>query len=83
MKNRKNYALHEGMVRQREFYGRLRKLHVVSDNNVLKFKIDDKLFLSLTAAARYVVRDETRQINGPEFWGAPLAEASANGHVSG
>ena len=73
MKNRKNYVLHDGMVLEREFYGRLRKLSVVHDGKELKFKIDDKLFGSLTAAARYVVRDETRQINGPEFWGAPLA----------
>lgn len=73
--------MHEGMVLEREFYGRLRKLHVVRDDNVLKFKIDDKLFPSLTAAARYVVRDETRQINGPEFWGAPLAEGQANGQA--
>ena len=72
MKNRKNYALHDGMVLEREFYGRLRTLRVVSDDNTLKFRVDDKLFPSLTAAARYVVRDETRQINGPEFWGAPL-----------
>lgn len=81
MKNRKNYALRDGMVLEREFYGRLRKLHVVRDDNVLKFKVDDQLFPSLTAAARYVVRDETRQINGPEFWGAPLAEASVNGQT--
>lgn len=73
MKNRKNYALRDGMVLEREFYGRLRKLFVVRDGDALKFKIDNKLFSSLTAAARYVVGDETRQINGPEFWGAPLA----------
>lgn len=83
MKNRKTYALHDGMVLEREFYGRLRKLRVVRDENALKFKIDDRLFDSLTAAARYVVRDETRQINGPEFWGAPLADGQPNGHAAG
>lgn len=73
MKNRKSYAIHDGMVLEREFYGRLRQLRVIQDGESLKFRIDDRLFNSLTAAARYVVRDETRQINGPEFWGAPLA----------
>jgi hypothetical protein len=71
--NRKKYALAEGVVLERNFYGRVRKLMVVQDDEALKFKIDDRLFASLTAAARYVVGDETRQINGPEFWNAPLA----------
>src|SRR5580658_1236201 len=71
MKKHKTYALHDGMVLQREFYGRLRKLLVVGDGNAFKFKIDDRMFESLTAAARYVVGDETRQINGPLFWSAP------------
>jgi hypothetical protein len=61
------------MVLEREFYGRMRRLRVIQDGESLKFRVDDRLFNSLTAAARYVVRDETRQINGPEFWGAPLA----------
>lgn len=73
MKNRKSYAIHDGMVLEREFYGRKRQLRVIQDGESLKFRVDDRLFNSLTAAARYVVRDETRQINGPEFWGAPLA----------
>ena len=73
MKNRKSYAIHDGMVLEREFYGRMRQLRVIQDGESLKFRVDDRLFNSLTAAARYVVRDETRQINGPEFWGAPLA----------
>jgi hypothetical protein len=59
------------MVLEREFYGRLRKLLVVGDGDGHKFKIDERVFDSMTAAARYVVRDETRQINGPVFWGAP------------
>ena len=74
MKKHKTYALHNGLVLEREFYGRLRKLLVVGEGEALKFKIDDKVFGSLTAAARYVVGDETRQINGPQFWDAPLAK---------
>jgi hypothetical protein len=73
MKKHKTYALHDGLVLEREFYGRLRKLRVVGEGPALKFKVDDKVFDSMTAAARYVVGDETRQINGPHFWDAPLA----------
>ena len=61
------------MVLEREFYGRRRKLLVVGDGDGRKFKIDERVFDSLTAAARYVVGDETRQINGPAFWAAPPA----------
>ena len=74
MKNRKNYAIREGLVLEREFYGRQRTLRVILDGEIFKFRVDDRLFSSLTAAARYVVGDETRQINGPEFWGAPLVQ---------
>lgn len=74
MKQRKNYALRDGLVLEREFYGRQRKLRVILDDGTLRFRVDDRLFASLTAAARYVVGDETRQINGPEFWGAPLVQ---------
>jgi hypothetical protein len=73
VKKHKTYALRDGLVLEREFYGRLRKLLVVGEGEALKFKIDDRSFDSMTAAARYVVGDETRQINGPQFWEAPLA----------
>lgn len=69
----KKYALRDGMVLEKEYYGRTHKLRVVKDGQILRFKIDDKLFDSLTAAARHVLRDETRQVNGPQFWNAPLA----------
>jgi len=32
------------------------------------------VFDSLTAAARHVVRDETRPISGPKFWGLQTAK---------
>ncbi len=44
MKKHKTYALHNGLVLEREFYGRLRKLMVVGEGDALKFKIDDKVF---------------------------------------
>jgi hypothetical protein len=62
------------MVLEREFYGRVRKLMVMAIGDGHKFKIDDRVFDSMTAAARYVVGDDTRQINGPLFWGARLVE---------
>lgn len=74
---KKQYLLKEGMVLEREFYGRTFKLLVVKDDAITRFKVNDRLFDSLTSAARYVLRDETRQVNGPDFWKAPLM-VSAN-----
>ena len=73
---KKEYHLKEGMVLEREFYGRTFKLLIVKDDAIMRFKVDDRLFDSLTAAARYVLRDETRQVNGPAFWKAPLMVSS-------
>jgi hypothetical protein len=69
-RKKSNYGLKDGMVLEKTFYGNLYRLRVVKDGDVLKFRVEDKLFNSLTAAARHVVRDETRQIDGPKFWGA-------------
>jgi hypothetical protein len=72
-KSRKIYNLQEGMVLVKEYYGKTHQLRVISANGIIKYKLDDKIFNSLTAAARHVLRDETRQVAGPEFWNAPLA----------
>ena len=72
-KKRKEYALREGMILEKVFYGRVYRLLVIRQEDGLKFKIDEHVFSSLTAAARYVCRDETRTISGPQFWRAPLA----------
>ena len=69
----KEYSLRDGMVLNKTHCGRVYKLRVIRDGNALKFRIDHEVFSSLTAAARHVVRDETRQISGPLFWNAPLA----------
>ena len=71
---KKQYDLKDGMTLQAECYGRTYKLRVVRDGDVFRFRVDDQLFSSLTAAARHVVRDETRQISGPHFWNAPLVK---------
>lgn len=78
---KKKYLLKEGMVLEREFYGRSYKLLIVKDDSCIRFKVDGHLYDSLTAAARYVLRDETRQVNGPDFWRAPLdTKSSAQGN---
>ena len=54
------------------YYGKQTRLLVVRHQGALQFKTEDKIFATLTAAARHVIGDETRQISGPAFWGAPL-----------
>ncbi|MFT6239577.1 MAG: hypothetical protein ACJAQT_001657 [Akkermansiaceae bacterium] len=66
---RKSYQLDEGTVIEREFYGKTYRLLVVKNHHGLQFKVEDRVFSSLTAAARHVVGDPDRQISGPRFWG--------------
>jgi hypothetical protein len=70
-KTKNSYALHAGMVLEREFYGRLNRLEIVNEGGHLKFKLGERMFTSLTQAARYVCGDESRAISGPQFWRAP------------
>jgi len=72
-KTRKEYALREGMVLERVYNGRVYRLLVIRQGDSLKFKIDEHVFSSLTASAKYVCRDENRAISGPLFWRAPRA----------
>jgi hypothetical protein len=73
-KKKHNYGLQPGMVIERTFYGRLYKLAVTKGPEGLQFKLDENVFDFLTAAARHVLRDETRPISGPQFWGLPTAK---------
>ena len=73
MTRKKKYALRDGMVLQKEFYGRVYRLLVVKDGERFRFKIDDCIFESLTAAAKHVCRDSTREMSGPQFWNVPAA----------
>jgi hypothetical protein len=68
-KRQNRYSLREGMVFEKQYYGSSVKLFVVRHNDELQFKVVDKIFPTLTAAARHVIGDETRQISGPVFWG--------------
>ncbi len=73
-KKKHDYGLQPGMVIERTFYGRVYKLAVIKGAEGLQFKIGEHVFDSLTAAARHVLRDETRPISGPKFWGIPTAK---------
>jgi len=68
-KTKSSYQLREGMIFQKEYYGNVFRLLVVRHHEKLQFKVADKIFPSLTAAAKYVCRDDTRSISGPLFWG--------------
>jgi hypothetical protein len=72
-KAKNKYALKVGMVLERDFYGRRNRLEVIAEGGLMKFKIDNRIFTSLTQAARYVCGDDTRSISGPQFWRAPKA----------
>jgi hypothetical protein len=71
-KESKKYALYDGMIIEREFYGRVYKLAVVKSRDSFTFRLGELVFESLTAAARRVCGDETRSISGPQFWRVPL-----------
>ena len=74
-KQRNVYLLEDGMVFEKTHYGRKVRLCVARNHDVLEFKIDGKRFQTLTAAARYVCGDETRQLSGPLFWNVPVSKA--------
>ena len=74
-KVRHTYDLHDGMVLEKTCYGRVFKLKVVEQAGCFRFRVGDQLFDSMTAAARHVIGDETRQVSGPMFWGAPKLHA--------
>jgi hypothetical protein len=61
--------LREGLVLEKTYYGKKFRLLVVKHHGELQFKVSDRIFSTLTAAARHVVGDDTRQISGPIFWG--------------
>lgn len=72
IKKQNPYRLREGMIFEKIFYGKVIRLLVVFHNGEFQFKVADKIFPSLTAAARHVCGDETRQISGPLFWGVKV-----------
>jgi len=71
-KKKNNYLLEEGMVFEKQHYGKKVRLCVIKTNGVMQFSIDGKLFRTLTAAAKHVCGDETRQMSGPLFWNVPI-----------
>ena len=71
----KPYHLYEGMIIDKCYYGKKIELIVVRFKGEIQFKIDKQIFPTLTAAARYVCGDPTRQISGPLFWGVRVANA--------
>jgi hypothetical protein len=73
-RKRKEYALREGMVLEKVYHRRVYRLLVIRQGESLKFKIDEHAFASLTAAAKYVLRDQNRAISGPLFWGTQSAQ---------
>jgi hypothetical protein len=68
-KQKKSYTLRQGMIFEKVYYGNTLRLLVVEHHGVLQFKVADEIFPTLTAAARHVCGDATRQISGPLFWG--------------
>ena len=62
-------SLREGAIFEKMYYGKTVRLLVVKHHDKIQFKVCDQIFPTLTAAARHVIGDETRQISGPVFWG--------------
>lgn len=72
MAKHKKYILRDGMVLKRRYRRRFYKLLVVKNNDEFQFKLADKTFSTLTAAAKHLVGQD-QQISGPAFWGAKPA----------
>jgi hypothetical protein len=64
------YALRVGMVLEKKFKGHPYKLSVAKSGDTLEFRLGNKVFFSLTAAAKHVSGGKN-EINGPRFWGLP------------
>jgi hypothetical protein len=74
-RKQKSYHLREGMVFEKIYYGKTLRLLIVRNHGELQFKVDDQIFPTLTAAARHVCGDATRQISGPLFWGIQVMDS--------
>jgi hypothetical protein len=61
-KNRKKYVLREGMVLERVYHERVYRLLVIRQGDDLKFKVDEHVFASLTAAHPVVTLPCTSRI---------------------
>jgi hypothetical protein len=76
-KQKKTYNIQEGMIFNKDYYGKSHRLLVVNNDGVLQFKVDNQIFPTLTAAARHVCGDATRQISGPIFWGIQSTDSKS------
>jgi hypothetical protein len=76
MAKHKKYVLRPGMVLERKYRRQVYKLLVVKNGNHFQFKLADKTFPSLSAAAKHLV-GEDQEISGPAFWGAKPAQQSS------
>lgn len=64
------YDLHPGMVLEKKYNGKQYRLYIIREGDELSFKLDNRTFSSMTAAAKHVV-GSAREISGPRFWKAP------------
>jgi hypothetical protein len=74
MANPQNTVLRAGDEIQRKFKRKIFRLSVIKDGDVLKYKVSDKTFTSLSAAAKYVI-GSNMQINGPAFWSRSIVKS--------
>ena len=63
-----NYALRAGMVIERTYRHKNHRLSVINEDGKLRFQIAGKSFVSLTAAAKFVIGTDT-PISVSRFWG--------------
>jgi hypothetical protein len=60
-------------VIEKKYKGKIYHLSVIKEGGVLRFKVSNKIFTSLTAAAKYLMGTD-RETSGPRFWGAPISK---------
>ena len=55
------------MILEKEFHGRTYRLLVISDGKDFRFKVNERIFDSLAAATRHVIRDDLREGFGVRY----------------
>jgi hypothetical protein len=70
---RKKYALTDGLILEIKYRRQNYRLQVLKKEDQFQFKVGNKVFLSLTAAAKHVMNTD-QEVNGPRFWKVPIAK---------
>ena len=70
-KRKLEYAIYDGLVISKLYRGKEYKLIIKEENATFQYHVNNKIFNSSSAAAKYVKNSDI-EISGPYFWKLPL-----------